>query len=792
MNFKKLTMIAVLAVAQTALVIPPVGAEGMGAVQPETVQGVNMNAVNSAENTPNGQSGNTAGIAGNSTDGNTKNTTTGDGQNITSGTNGDKGTLNTDNSGNKDGSTPPSTSSQNGDQGTANGTDTTGDGSSAGGETGQTGTTPGTTTDTGNGSTTDTGTVTVTPTAQTGSNDLILMMNSNKMYQNGKLYLAAQPMAVKNGVSYVSIRAMVERVGLSLTYDNKTKETIIYKDGNELRFKTNSSVYRVNGVSKPMKGPSYQQNNVFMVPLTSITQALGIPYTVDQANKRVILSLSTKPVAAFTVQPKEIFAGDTVTYTTQSKASNGLQIVDERWEGKQDVFQEPGTYKVTHYVKDSSGQWSDPYTVTVNVLKPNEPPVANFTTDKDEYKMGELVKITDLSTDDENAIVDRQWMNDRKAFFTPGPVTIRLVVTDKHGAVSEYQKTINISNETLYTEDEFNKLYTPVGDKYTFEGGKVPTWQSVPFTYTSEPATLIRSNSPETVYSEGLLYRETALGNTRFMIHHVNSTGKNMKLYVIATNTYTDTPAQITISNFGMGGPNPYPTLTGKVSNDRYFQSIQNPSDTQVINLAPGESKVIMTDISKIKMKQGDTISALADAFSDYPIQYSFIMIDENKDPLQSLPYLTNLERDVHNRGTYPDSIRNIRYDEPVGTSPVRLVLGDNNQDPNLKGIDGIYGTEVSNAGNFGVLYKVTLSHVAPHTLITMNPRGGLYTGVFIVNGQIVQVANNASVNAPNEACVLYRTGNYEENVEIMYTPSPGSNLPINLLLMPLPQEKQS
>ncbi|MWV45071.1 copper amine oxidase N-terminal domain-containing protein [Paenibacillus sp. HJL G12] len=788
MNFKKLTMIAVLAAAQTALVIPAAGAEGMSVVQPETVQGINATTTDSTVNTSTTQSGGTAGFAGNSTDGVAKNGATEDNQNTTGGTNGDNGTTSTDNSGKENGNTTTGTTTPpTGDQGTTNGTDTTGDGSEAGGENGQTETTPGTTTDTGS----TTGTVTATTYTQAGSDQLILMMNSNKMYHNGKLYLAGQPMAVKNGVSYVAIRAMVERAGLNLTYDNKTKETIINKDGNELRFKTNSSVYRVNGVSKSMKGPAYQSKNVFMVPLTSITQALNIPYTVDQANKRVILSLSTKPVAAFTVQPNEIFVGETnVTYTTQSKTSNGLQIVNERWEGKQDIFQEAGTHTITHYVQDSSGQWSDPYTVTVNVLKPNEPPVANFTTDKDEYKMGEPVTITDLSTDDENAIVDRQWLNDRKAFFTPGPVTIRLIVTDKHGAVGEFQKTINITNETLYTEEDFNKLFTPVGDKYTFEGGKVPTWQSVPFTLGSEPATLIRSNSPETVYSEGLLYKETALGNTRFMIHHVNSAGKNMKLYVIATNTYTDTPAQITISNFGMGGPNPYPELTGKVSVDRYFQSIQNPSDNQVINLAPGESKVIMTDINKIKMKQGDTISANADAFSDLPIQYSVVLVDENKDPLQSLPYLTNLERDVHNRGTYPDSVRLIRYDEPVGSSPVRLVLGDNNQDPNLKGLDGIYGTEVSNAGNFGVLYKITLSRVAPHTLITLNPRGGLYSGVVTVNGQVVQVAKNTSVSAPNEASVLYRTGDFEQNVEIMYTPSPGSNLPINLLLMPLPQQK--
>lgn len=124
------------------------------------------------------------------------------------------------------------------------------------------------------------------------TNELVLMMNSNVMYHNGKLYKAGQPMAVKQGVSYVAIRAMVERAGLKLSYDNKTKETIILKDGNELRFTTGSSQYKVNGQVRSMKGPAYQNNNVFMVPLTAITQALDIPYKVNQAEKKVILDLS--------------------------------------------------------------------------------------------------------------------------------------------------------------------------------------------------------------------------------------------------------------------------------------------------------------------------------------------------------------------------------------------------------------------------------------------------------------------------------------------------------------------
>ena len=97
----------------------------------------------------------------------------------------------------------------------------------------------------------------------TSGGDLTLYMNSNKMEQDGKSYLAGQPMTVKNGVSYVAIRALVDRVGYGVKYDNKTKETIIISGDNELRFKTNSKIYTVNGESRTMKGPAYQQKYVY-------------------------------------------------------------------------------------------------------------------------------------------------------------------------------------------------------------------------------------------------------------------------------------------------------------------------------------------------------------------------------------------------------------------------------------------------------------------------------------------------------------------------------------------------
>ena len=631
----------------------------------------------------------------------------------------------------------------------------------------------------------------ITPTYNTGGTQLILLMNSNRMYMNGTEYKANQPMTVKNGVSNVSIRAMVERVGLQYYYDSKTKETIITKGNNILRFKTNSKIYTVNGKAVTMKGPAYQFNNTFMVPLTSITAALGIPYTVDNVQKRVILTLSTNPTASFTVQPTQIYAGQTtVTYVTKSSSPNGAAIVDERWEGRQDVFQQPGSYVVSYSVMDANGQWSAPYFQTVTVLKPNEAPVANFVTDKDQYKIGELVNITNLSTDDGTDPLTTEWNGNSLAYFYPGPVTISLMVTDKQGLNSTFQKTITITDEVLYNQDDFNKLFMPVGATYSIDGSKIPTWSKVLYTTTSEATTLIRSNSPETVFSDGIVYRETAFGDTRFMVHHKNMTGRNVKMYVVATNTGM-WPTTLTLKNSGFGGPLDIPTATGKKSVENYYQSLLLGKPFSNIILKPGESIPILTDISNVTIKPGQVVSLLSDVFSDYGLQYDIVMLDATKDVIQSLPTLTFLDRDgVHNRGTYPNATRIIDVQDVVGATPARLLLGDKVDDPNLIGMDALTGTEASNSGNFGAVYKIKLNHVAPNTLITFNPRGGKYQGPLLVNGQIVQAPTTGTIDAPNQNSVVYRTGDYEQTVDIVFSAASGSNLPINLLFMPLPPKK--
>ncbi|NIK68951.1 stalk domain-containing protein [Paenibacillus sp. BK720] len=629
--------------------------------------------------------------------------------------------------------------------------------------------------------------------ASSGQNQLILLQKTKQMYHNGKLYMAAQPLTELKGTTYISATAIAGRLGGSVLYDANKKEYVLRSATNELRYAVNKSSYTVNGTRATFTGAPFVQNGSLMIPLRSVLQPFGMTLSTIPAQKKIVLTWTTKPVAKFNIVGGVIYAGQTeVTYGDMSYSPSGAAIVNERWEGKQTVFEAAGTYTVTKWVQDVNGVWSDPYSVTFNVLPPNLPPEARFATDKSYYKMGELIQYNDISTDDENKITKREWVNNAKAFFEPGDQTVTLKVTDVHGLTSEFSQTITITNDSLYTKQEFDQLYTDQGEKFSIDGASVLKLPTQPYTVVSNgQQTFIRSNSPELINDEGIYYQDTANGNVRFLIHNQNNRPNPVKVYIVATNE-NSTAATVTDERIGLGGPAPYVTQAGKAATANYLLSrTVNPVGT-VTTIPAGQSRVVLSPLSSKEVVNGRVITMYADVTTSAPIKFSVIVVDASKDVLQALPQLPILPRDgKHVRGTFEQANRSINVLQTIGDVPSRMILADKVVDTRLSGFDVLTGDAMSNDGNNGALYVLNLWHVKPHTLIALNPRGGHYGGAFLVNNKLVYATNTTILSNANEAGVLYRTGDTEESVSIVFTPASGSNLPINLLFLPLPEVKQ-
>ncbi|MFD0670204.1 stalk domain-containing protein [Cohnella sp. GCM10027633] len=622
-----------------------------------------------------------------------------------------------------------------------------------------------------------------------GQELLIVNQGTNVFVHNGWKSWAAQPSVVKKGVTFVAAKTIMKEFYGTVVFDSKTKQYALQSGNVTLRFTANAVQYRANGNAKTAPGAPYVQGGTLMVPLKTLATHFGATMSSVGTN-RVELRWSMKPVAKFSVSDLAPYAKETeVSYKDEAYSPRGNRIVDERWENRTATFDEPGAFTVTRWVQDDKGVWSDPYSVVVYVKPENKPPVASFVTDRDTYKMGEYIRYFDRSTDDESKIAKREWTNGKQAFFEPGEQTITLRVTDSHGLTGEYAKTIRILDETLYSEDQFNLRYTPIGDKFAIKGADVLQYRTVGFSAApSGQMTLIRENSPETIVDEGIYYAASNVsGNVRLMLHNHNKRSTAVQAYVVATNTGA-AAANATLGPIGIGGPNLYVSLAGKAAAGKYLDARLKGVAPQRVTIPPGESRVLFPAISANVVDPGDVYSLYADASFDRDVQLRIAYVDAGKDIFAILPGLPVLEMNGHSRGTFPNADRLMTIDETLGDVKGRLILGDGVFDPRLPGVDETNGAVAANSGNYGVMYTIKLNDVKPHTAIAVNPRGGFYAGAFNVNGRVVYTTSNTIISNSSEACMLYRTGDETESVTIAFTPASGSNLPINLLFMPIAQ----
>lgn len=619
--------------------------------------------------------------------------------------------------------------------------------------------------------------------AASDGNVLALTMNKAQVALNGSVFTTAQPALIIKGVTYAPFSMFTARYGYSISYNKFTKEVIAISLGHEIRFKQGSTVFTVDGKKLTASGKPYNYKGSMMIAVRDWAKATGSTLIAGKGTLSLAWRLS--PTADFKVDQQEIYAGETqVTYTSLSK--NAEEIKSEEWTGNSSFFAEGGTYTVTRRVLDALGNWSAPYSVTFTVRNPNQPPQAQFTTDKDIYQMGEPIIYNEQSTDDENAIITKDWSNNKPAFFISGDQTIHLSVTDKHGIVSEVSKTITITSEMLYSEPHFNQLFTPIGEKYTIDGASVLSMANVPYTFNVSDRKLIASDSPEDLISSGILYQDSMLGDFRVFLYHKNLSAVPLTIYMAATNESITDTATVTLGAWGKAGPETFGTLTGKMAAIRYLDS-QDSGITSQIALAPGETKLIVPELGTKALNFGQIFSAYADLNTSSSIKITLFAVMSGQDPLMTLPALPILERDgKHIRGTFQGADREVTITQALGEEPQRILFGDHKNDPALDGIDQLNGQPENNWGNFGVVYH-TVVQVKANTLIALNARGGIYSGAFKVNELNVPVTNSSMLMDKNTVCPLYRTGPTDEIVEISFLTALGSNLPINILFIPMP-----
>ena len=94
--------------------------------------------------------------------------------------------------------------------------------------------------------------------------------------------------------------------------------------------------------------------------------------------------------------------------------------------------------------------------------------------------------------------------------------------------------------------------------------------KTVSVKYSTQGPKLLFSDSPEMVYHNGILYRDTVQGKVRIFFHHVNAVEGTKKLALMLKNTKMR-PVHYKLLQEGVAGPGYNYMEVGKEAQRRYF-----------------------------------------------------------------------------------------------------------------------------------------------------------------------------------------------------------------------------
>ena len=621
---------------------------------------------------------------------------------------------------------------------------------------------------------------------------------------NNTYYLSTD--FIKNYIHDVNIR-----------WDNIEKQTLITVHQKDYIVKVGSAQVLTEEGVYDLGNPVVTDQNRTFIPAKTFLNLIGGDLKYNAENKTLICAipltqeeiLNQAPIADFEFSQESYIEGQVIKVTDQSTDLDGHRLTAWEWKSQnnKDVYSsfdaladmlEIGNNVVSLRVKDELGKWSE-WTEKDILIEANQAPVIQeLGVDKEIYQQGEPIQFEDYIYENEEweKITEEKWtyqcvsqenmpLIEGKPYklFAEGTYHVTLQIKDEKGQWSlPYVKAVTVGKEVLQSELTYQFTEGRIGD--ILENYKNFNFQDfepiVPKRVTYTGATLMMSNSPESVQSKGILYEDTIQGEGRILYHHKNaSTDQSKKRFVIVMENVNDVPIKVVEMNASHKGPSTDVLYLGQ----QVAYDILGPNREKHYNLAPGEKRYLF-DTGNRNWQEGQTISGMIDLYSQSPVKITIAMVGNQTEikHLENLPYL---QRDgVHTRGTFPNADRYYTVDIPKD-QPYKLMLGlpSGDIEQPIEGYDALTGESTINKGNYGVKYHIRTT-AEENTGLLLNPRGNIFKGA-------IGWVNNKSYYAPsghlNGAKSAANIGVVKagETKELLYMLPNGSSAPVLICFIP-------
>lgn len=544
---------------------------------------------------------------------------------------------------------------------------------------------------------------------------------------NGSAASLEEPAVIIQDAMYIPARWLADQLQLKLSWNEASRTIGLVTPKAYIELDSDRGTVSVNGNRLPFNEVAAIRNDRLLIKLSWIADLAGITYKYDEASKSVMIR----------------YAGQTSTAYKESE-------------------------------------------LTAEDAQPNSRPIAKFAFDKPVYRLGEPVKIIDLSYDpDAEGLPVYEWAGKQEAYFTPGTYPVTLRVKDGKGNVSEpFTKSVEVQNTPYISKTEFPYYTKQGGAVFSFDAAilpkTAPVSPSVPVLVRQpEDRPLVRGMSAAPVVANGFLYQDEVNGSARLYPSYVNGMKGKAQLAIVLRNKDNTKAVRVTTERKSVSVPSVYNPVRGYKTLEG-FMTASVPNEE--LTIEPGNA--VLYAVSP-ELSTGQGFQGIYDIHSDGLIDVSYIMTPPGLQSYDLGKYApVSLDGAADASGTFPVADVSWQIDAKTIKEPLSLTIGDDQVEPKLKGTDKRSGKEAQHPGYAGVRYRIQLT-TSGKMAVALHPRGGFFQGAVRVNGQTLELPEAGLTD--KESILLYRSESAPSTpIEIELMATDRTQLPIELIAVPL------